>query len=159
MLNQKLLEILKEKNKTISFVESCTAGGASKYLAQVPTASSVLKGSLVTYQNEVKVQLGVDKNTIEEQTAVCFEVAKQMAKNGRAFFKSDYSLAITGWAGPSGGSGADPVGTVYFAVCGEGLECVERRTFSESNDRISLMNKAVEVAFEILLKSLAGEKN
>ncbi len=154
-MKDKILEHLKKNKKTLSFVESCTGGGLCRDFVLTPGASEVLRGSLVAYQDFAKENcLGISKSLIDEHTSVSEPVAKQMAQKGAAFFSSDICVSTTGWAGPSGGSAADPVGTVYFAVCGEGFELVERRTFKECNGREELMISAVDCAWKILGKAL-----
>jgi len=118
---------------------------------------------LVAYQDFTKENmLGVDVNIIKQFTSVSSECATEMSKKGADFFQSDFCLSTTGWAGPGGGTDADPVGTVYFAACGQGAESLERRTFSECNDRGSVMDSAVSHAWKVLhefLKNALETKN
>lgn len=156
-MKQKVFELLKQNNLSVSFVESCTGGGLAKDFVLIPGASEVLRGSLVAYQDFAKENsLGVDGELIRAHTSVSREVAFEMSKKGADFFQADFCLSTTGWAGPSGGTAADPVGTVYFAVCGKGFESLERRTFKECNDRSSLMEVAVQFAWTHLHKSLTN---
>jgi len=144
-------KLLKKHGKTLSFVESCTGGGLSKDFVLISGASDVLRGSLVAYQDFTKENmLGVDVNLIKQFTSVSSECADEMSKKGADFFRSDFCLSTTGWAGPGGGTDADPVGTVYFAACGQGAESLERRTFSECNNRSSVMDSAVAHAWKVL---------
>ncbi|MGH1467777.1 MAG: CinA family protein [Bdellovibrionales bacterium] len=155
MLKEQIFEYFKKNNKTLSLVESCTGGGLCRDFVLIPGASEVFRGSLVAYQDFSKNEcLKIDQKLINEHTSVSNVVAAEMSKKGASFFHSDVCLATTGWAGPSGGTAADPVGTVYFAVCGEGLELVERRTFTECNDRSSLMESANEYAWKMLARAL-----
>ena len=154
-MKEEVFKLLKKHNLTISFVESCTGGGLCKDFVLIPGASEVLRGSLVAYQDFAKENsLGVSGELIKTHTSVSSEVAFEMSKKGADFFQSDFCLSTTGWAGPSGGTAADPVGTVYFAVCGKGFESLERRTFKECNDRSSLMEASVQFAWTHLYKSL-----
>ncbi len=154
-MKEQIFEHLKKQNKTLSFVESCTGGGLCKEFVLMPGASKVFRGSLVAYQDFSKNKcLGIPQDLIDEHTSVSKTVALQMSKKGAFFFEADVCLATTGWAGPEGGTNADPVGTVYFAVCGEGFELVERRTFKECNDRKALMEKANEYAWKFLAEAL-----
>ena len=154
-MKEKVFELLKEQSFQLACVESCTGGGLAKDFVTLSGASKVLRGSLVAYQDFAKENsLGVSAKLIKTYTSVSKEAALEMSKKGADFFQADFCVATTGWAGPMGGSAADPVGTVYFAVCGKGLEYVERRTFSECNNRSSLMDCAVAHAWEVLHKFL-----
>lgn len=144
-------KLLEKHGKTISFVESCTGGGLCKDFVLNSGASEILRGSLVAYQDFTKKNvLGIDANLIDKFTSVSSECAVEMSKKGAEFFKSDFCLSTTGWAGPGGGTDADAVGTVYFAACGQGFESLERRTFSECNNRSSVMDSAVSHAWKVL---------
>lgn len=159
----KIFKYFQTQKLTLSFAESCTGGGLAKDFILLPGASEVLKGSLVAYQDESKIKnLGVSSDLIKKHTSVSFEVAEDMCKSGRLFFESDWCLATTGWAGPGGGTDADPVGTIYFAVCDKTSLWVERRTFRESNERENLMNEAVNFAWfflnSVIQKKFIGEK-
>ena len=148
-------ELLKKHKKTLALVESCTGGGLCKDFVLIAGASDVLRGSLVAYQDFAKENmLGIDAKVIRDFSSVSFECASEMSKKGADFFKADFCLSTTGWAGPSGGTDADPVGTVYFAAWGQGSEGLERRTFSECNDRSSVMESATSHAWKVLYKFL-----
>lgn len=150
-MKQACFELLKKHGKTLSFVESCTGGGLCKDFVLIAGASDILRGSLVAYQDFTKKNmLGVDADLIKRFTSVSHECASQMSKKGADFFQSDFCLSTTGWAGPGGGTDADPVGTVYFAACGQGVESLDRRTFSECNNRSSIMDSAVSHAWKVL---------
>lgn len=95
-LNKKIVKFLKEKNKTISFMESCTGGFLANSITNVSDSSHVLKVSLVTYSNEYKIKFGVTKNTIDKYTVYSKETAKEMAKSVSDFAKSDYGIGVTG---------------------------------------------------------------
>jgi len=150
-MKHKCYALLKKHSKTLALVESCTGGGLCKDFVLIPGASDVLRGSLVAYQDFTKENaLRIDHELIKDFTSVSFECAKEMSKKGADFFQADFCLSTTGWAGPGGGTDADPVGTVYFAAGGQGLESLERRTFSECNDRGSVMDSAVSHAWSVL---------
>ena len=151
----KIFELLKDNNINFSLVESCTGGGLAKDFVMISGASNFLKGSLVAYQDEIKVKvLNIDESLINKYTSVSEPVSKEMAKKGQSFFNSDFALSTTGWAGPGGGTAADPVGTVYFGLCGKGLVMVERRIFTESNDRECVMEEAIKYAWDFFYKEL-----
>ena len=157
-----VFNFLKKNHQTLSLTESCTGGGLAKDFILLPGSSEILRGSLVAYQDESKINnLGVSADLINKHTSVSFEVAEEMCKKGIQFFDSDWCLATTGWAGPGGGTDADPVGTIYFAVCDKTSLWVERRTFKESNNREDLMNEAVNFAWfflnSVIQKNSIGE--
>ena len=154
-MKHKIFNLLKEKNLSFSLVESCTGGGLAKDFVMISGASDYLKGSLVAYQDEIKENvLGVDEALIEKLTSVSDPVAKEMAEKGQKLFSSDLCLSTTGWAGPGGGTSADPVGTVYFGLCGKGLQAVERRTFKESNSRERVIEEAIHHAWDFFYREL-----
>ena len=95
-LNGKIVKVLKEKNKTISFMESCTGGFLANEITNISGASNILRVSLVTYSNEYKIKFGVSKNTIDKYTVYSKETAKEMAKNVSEFANSNFGIGITG---------------------------------------------------------------
>ena len=96
---EKLVKILKEKNKTISCMESCTGGLLASEITNINGSSDVFKLGLVTYSNEYKIYFGVSEQTIKEYTVYSNEVSKEMAYNACRIAKSDYSVGITGMIG------------------------------------------------------------
>lgn len=115
---RELVELAGRKGLTVSTAESCTAGMVASAIAGVPGASAVLRGGAVTYCDEVKHRvLGVDGETLAHHTAVSFETAREMASGSRSLFCADVAVSLTGYAGPGGGTAADPAGTVYIATC------------------------------------------
>ena len=95
-LNEKIVKILNEQNKTISFMESCTGGFLANEITNVSGASNVLKVSVVTYSNKYKMKFGVTKNTLEKYTVYSMETAKEMAKNISDFAASSFGIGVTG---------------------------------------------------------------
>ena len=113
-----IFELLKKNNKTLSIAESCTGGGISEYLTNLPGISQIFIGSIVAYSNEIKNKvLGISKSVIEEKGAVSAQVASEMALNIKNKFNTDISIACTGISGPGGGSKEKPIGTVFISVC------------------------------------------
>ena len=111
-----LLQQCRERGFKLRFAESCTAGALSASIASVSGASDVLDRAWVTYSNQAKIEeLDVDVSLLEEHGAVSEQVAKSMAEGGTAVHT--FCLAITGIAGPDGGSVEKPVGTVWMAIC------------------------------------------
>jgi nicotinamide-nucleotide amidase len=111
--------LLKEKGVTLSTAESCTGGYIAHLITRIPGSSGYFKGSVVAYSNEIKVKvLGVPETTLAEHGAVSEEVVREMAVNIRNRFHSDFSIAVSGIAGPEGGTAEKPVGTVWIAIAG-----------------------------------------
>lgn len=136
-LEKALVDMLIEKDLTIGTVESCTGGMISARLTNVPGVSAVLKNCFVTYSNKAKRKLvGVKKETLEKYGAVSKQVAKEMAKGLAALHKTDVAIAVTGIAGPDGGSEEKPVGLVYIACHVCGVTTVKEYHFKGNRDRI-----------------------
>ena len=93
---KKIVKMLKKKNKTISTMESCTGGLVASSITDIPDASIVLKFSAVTYSNEFKIKMGVDKKLIEKCTVYSIEVARDMANKISLFTNSNYGIGVTG---------------------------------------------------------------
>lgn len=93
---KRVVELLKEKRKTISTMESCTGGGVVNAITNIEGASEVLKFSAVTYSNEYKIEMGVDEKVIEKYSVYSIETAREMSKNIVEFSKSDYGVGVTG---------------------------------------------------------------
>ena len=136
-LEKALVDMLIEKDLTIGTVESCTGGMISARLTNVPGVSAVLKNCFVTYSNKAKRKLvGVKKETLEKHGAVSKQVAKEMAKGLATLHKTDVAIAVTGIAGPDGGSEEKPVGLVYIACCVCGVTTVKEYRFNGNRNRI-----------------------
>ncbi|MEM7480051.1 MAG: competence/damage-inducible protein A [Acidobacteriota bacterium] len=112
-------ELLRARGQTVVTAESCTGGLVAERLTEVAGSSAYFLGSTVTYTNDSKVDwLGVPRERIEAHGAVSEEVARAMAEGGRERWNADWCLAVTGIAGPDGGSEEKPVGTVHLALAG-----------------------------------------
>lgn len=110
-------KLLKDRHCTVATAESCTGGKVASLITSVSGSSEYYKGSVVSYCNEVKADvLGVSRADLEKYGAVSSTVAEQMASGVRRLLKTDYAVATTGIAGPTGGSEEKPVGTVWIAV-------------------------------------------
>ena len=90
------VELLKQSKKTISTMESCTGGGVANSITNIEGSSEILKFSAVTYSNEFKIKMGVDKNIIDKYTVYSMETANEMSKNISNFTNSNYGVGITG---------------------------------------------------------------
>ncbi len=133
-------QLLKERNETISLAESCTGGYISSLFTAIPGASNVFKGSIVPYTNEAKHSLlQVDDTIFNTVGAVSKECVEQLAKNVLKKFNSDYSIAISGIAGPSGGSIEKPVGTIWVAVANKEKCVCLKFLFGDNRQRNIIM--------------------
>ena len=116
-LSKRIISLAKARSMTVSGAESCTGGLIAKLLTDVPGSSSVFCGACVTYTNEIKMKLlGVAPDVIEAHTEVSFACAEAMAVGARQAMQTDIAYSTTGYAGPGGGTEADPVGTVYVGI-------------------------------------------
>jgi nicotinamide-nucleotide amidase len=126
-LEAAIIRVMTERQKTLALAESCTGGRISSRLTDVPGSSAVLLAGLVTYSNRAKIKfLGVRPETLAKSGAVSEPVAQEMAEGARRETGADYSLSVTGIAGPTGGSPEKPVGTVFIGLAGAGETVVER---------------------------------
>ncbi len=147
----KVITTLTEKGKTLVTAESCTGGLLGALLTEVPGASKVYLGGIISYAYELKEQcLGVDHDLLEEKGAICPEVAVQMAQGARVGLGADFALSVTGNAGP----GTDPlnpnVGEIYIACAGE-KTCVVVRLDLHGNreeNRVSACRKVLELLLQ-----------
>ena len=115
VLGRQIQEALYRNNETLCTAESCTGGKISLAIIAVPGASQYFKGSIVAYSNEVKENLlHVSHQVLEEQSAVCEEVARQMVVGACQAMQCDYAISTTGIAGPTGGTVEIPVGTIWI---------------------------------------------
>lgn len=118
-LEETLLDEMKNLNLSLALAESCTGGYVSHLITEIPGSSQVFLGSIVSYDNSVKVNsLGVEQKTLNDFGAVSEQTAIEMAEGVRQKLGSSYSIAITGIAGPGGGSVEKPVGTVWVSIAG-----------------------------------------
>lgn len=153
-LKQVAYDLLLEKNKTVCFAESCTAGMVSSEFVDIPGASQVFMGSVVSYGNKVKTNLlGVSDDVLENLGAVSRECAQEMAEGARKLLGTDIAVSITGIAGPTGESAAKPVGLVYLAISDEnGTEVKEVHL---SGNRSRVRHVAVLHAFNLIRMRLS----
>ena len=146
--SREVSEILWETEKTVSTAESCTGGRIAEAIIAVPGASKYFKGGIISYINEVKENLlGVDHQLLEEKTAVCEEVAIAMVKGACKALNTDYAIAATGFAGPTGGTKEIPVGTIWLA-CGRPEKVVTMKLEEDYGRDINLAiatNRAMEM--------------
>ena len=121
----------------IGFAESLTGGLISSSVVAIPGASAVLKGSIVSYTNEVKENvLGVSPDIISAHTEVSAECAKAMAEGAKSVLGVDLAVSVTGIAGPTGELPGKPVGTVYMGYCFRDISGALRLNFEGDRDTI-----------------------
>ena len=148
-----VVEQLRSLEKTVALAESCTGGLLANAFTDVPGASKVFAGSAVCYANDAKVNLlGVPECLIAQHGAVSAEVAAAMATGAIEKFGSDYAIAVTGYAGPGGGTDADPVGTVYFGYASPTGVWSQRVTLP--GDRLQIKQRAVNTALDFMRRKL-----
>lgn len=115
ILSKGIQELLYNSDKTLGTAESCTGGRIAEAIISVPGASNYFKGGIISYTNEIKERLlNVSHEVLEEQTAVCEEVAKEMVLGAIEALHVDFAVSATGVAGPTGGTPAIPVGTIWL---------------------------------------------
>jgi len=148
--------LLKSKQNTLSTAESCTGGEIAHLITSVAGSSSYYKGSVIAYENSVKIQLlGVQASTIEKFGAVSEQTVREMAEGARKLFDTTYSVATSGVAGPDGGSGEKPVGTLWIAVASEKEVVCEKRVFG--NDRTINITRFSLASLNLLRKQIIKE--
>ncbi len=149
-----LLEVLQSRGMMLSLAESCTGGMVQELITGIPGSSQAFKGGVVAYQNEIKAEvLKVSTADLEKFGAVSEEVVGQMASGVRELFQTRVSGAISGIAGPGGGTAEKKVGTVCFGICIDDEFYTETRHFDGSRDSIRI--KSAEYLLYMILKRLA----
>ena len=141
--------LLRERNATLSTAESCTGGSVASAIVSVSGSSDYFVGSIVSYSNSVKIEsLGVEKSALDSEGAVSKVVVEQMALGVKKRLNTDYSLALSGVAGPDGGTDDKPVGTVWIAVAGP--RGVRSKCFLFEKDRQRNIQRSVLTALNML---------
>jgi PncC family amidohydrolase len=155
VLAERLGPALRERGLTLATAESCTGGLVGHLITEVPGSSDYYRGGVVSYGDELKRELlGVAGHTLEQHGAVSAQVCLAMAEGARARLGASVAVAVTGIAGPTGGTDAKPVGLTYVAVAGEGGH--EVRRFVWNGDRHANKLASVGACLELLLEYLAG---
>lgn len=149
-----VLELARERNATVAVAESCTGGYLAHRLTNVPGASATFWGGWIVYSNAAKQQqLGVRAETLAEHGAVSEACARELAEGARARSGSTHALALTGIAGPSGGSPDKPVGTVYLALASVDRPTLVKRQFNPF-DRETFKYVSSQQALDLLRRRL-----
>ena len=155
-IEEAVLPLLKEKGMTFAAAESCTGGDVARRFTEIPGASAVFAGGVVTYTNEVKARLlGIDPALIEAKTAVSYEVAKEMAERVRALTGADIGVGVTGLAGPDG-DGVHEVGTVFVSMSVEGETFVRELHLGTKRTRSFIRRMAGNHIYDMMRRWLSG---
>ena len=158
IISREVSQLLWEMEKTVGIAESCTGGRIAEAIIAVPGASKYFKGGVISYVDDVKESLlGVSPEILAEKTAVCEEVAQQMVIGACKTLNTDYAIAATGFAGPSGGTKEIPVGTIWLA-CGTPEKQVTLKVFEDHGRDINLAI-ATNRAMQMFLDFLKSENN
>ncbi len=149
-------EMLRARGLTLSLAESCTGGLLGHRITNIPGSSDYFLGGVVSYSNEAKEKiLGVPHETLVNHGAVSEKTALAMARGARRLFGSHLALAVTGIAGPTGGTPEKPVGLVYIALSAEGVKQCQR--FVWPGDRLQNKAQSAEAALQLLISYLAEQ--
>jgi nicotinamide-nucleotide amidase len=153
-IEKETVRLLTGRKKTLALAESCTGGFIASQITNVPGASKIFLGGVVAYSNEAKRKfLGVRAKTLARHGAVSEAVATEMAEGARKRFGADFAIAVTGIAGPAGGTKTKPVGTVLLALAGAVGTPVEHKVNRFSREKFKKVT--ARQALELLQSNLA----
>lgn len=150
-LSHRIGEQLKRRQATVTTAESCTGGWIAKVFTDISGSSTWFERGFVTYSNEAKQQMvGVQETTLQQHGAVSEPTVREMATGAAKAAAAEYAIAVSGIAGPEGGTPDKPVGTVWFAIVGpEGRVLAQRQIFA--GDRDAVRRQSVAWALQTLL--------
>ena len=155
-IEETVLPLLREKGMTFAAAESCTGGEVAKRFTDIPGASACFVGGCVTYTNEAKARLlGIDPALIEENGAVSYPVAKEMAERVRALTGADLGVGVTGLAGPDG-DGVHEVGTVFVSLAAEGETFVRELHLGTHRTRSFIRRMSGNHIYDMMRRYLTG---
>ena len=153
ILEFEIAPLLRSLNWTLSLAESCTGGLISHRVTNIPGSSDYYLGGVNSYTNVVKQKLlGVQNETLTQYGAVSEQTVREMAAGARALFQSDVSIAVSGIAGPGGGSPQKPVGTVWIGLAIH--DALSAQVFRFFGDRLAIKNQSAEMALWLLFQAL-----
>lgn len=148
-----VLDLARSKSWTLVTAESCTGGLVAASLTEIPGSSDVVQCGLVTYSNMAKTDLlDVPVEMIARRGAVSEEVARAMAQGALEASNVDLAVAVTGIAGPGGGTPSKPVGTVHIAAARKGRPVLHQECHFDGMTRAEVRMKSVEAALALLLR-------
>jgi nicotinamide-nucleotide amidase len=152
-IERTVFDLLIKNGKTFASAESCTGGNIAHVVTLIPGSSEVFKGTAVTYATPMKTKvLGVPAETIAHYGVVSQQVVEAMAMGVRELMETDFGVATTGVAGPTGGSEENPVGTVWIGVAS--AQGVVAKRFNFGKDRENVINRATIAAYEMLRQEI-----
>ena len=152
-LEKSILDFMQARKLTLSVAESCTGGALSHTITRNPGSSAVFLGGAITYSNNLKeTVVGVSSQTLQQFGAVSEQTVLEMASGAIKAFKSDYSIAVSGVAGPDGGTEDKPVGTVWIAIANS--KKAKGKKYQFGNKRIQNIERSVTSALIMLFKLL-----
>ena len=156
-----LVKELSHRKQSIAFAESCTGGLLSSSITEIPGSSKVFKGSIIAYKNEIKNSiLNVPNDLLNYYGAVSEEVAESMAIGLKKLLKADWGIAISGIAGPGGGSEEKPIGLVYISIIGPNNKVKNiRKMFNPIRNRIDIQRLSVNECLNSLRLILLSKKD
>ena len=155
-VEEAVLPLLLEKGLHFAAAESCTGGDIARRFTEIPGASGAFLGGCVTYTNEAKARLlGIDPALIEQNGAVSYPVAKEMAERVRILTGAEIGVGVTGLAGPDG-DGVHPVGTVFVSMAVEGETYVRELHLGEKRTRSFIRRMAGNHAYDMMRRYLTG---
>lgn len=153
---KKIFEYLNKENKTISFAESCSGGNLSLLITKIPGASKVFKGSIVSYSRYSKESIiGIETKEIDLFSPVSQEIALKMAQNVREKFNSDFSIAVTGNAGPTSDGIKSSVGDCFIAISSKNEIFCEK--YQIINSRENFIKKVTENSFQLFIDKIINQ--
>ena len=156
-LASQAVALLKNKQLKLCFAESLTGGMISSGIVDVPGASAVFNGAVVSYVNDVKINvLGVSPSVIAKQTEVSYECAEQMASGAANMLSADIAVSVTGIAGPGGDMPGKPVGTVFMGIWYKGE--VSSVRLDLTGDRDAIRRKTTEEAYKKIIEMVGAEE-
>ena len=142
-----------KNNITLSVAESCTSGRLASMLTSLSGSSNYFRGGIIAYQNIVKIKnLNISSNLINQFTEVSHQVVKEMAKNSCLKFDTDFSVSTSGYAGPTGGTKLNPLGTIYIGVAAK--KKIVSKKFLLKGIRQNLIEEASIIALQFLYKEI-----
>jgi nicotinamide-nucleotide amidase len=157
-LEKAILDFMSARNLTLSTAESCTGGYIAHLITQHPGCSAVYAGGAVSYSYELKESmLGVQEETLNTFGAVSEQTVLEMAAGAVKHFNTDYAVAVSGIAGPDGGTAEKPVGTVWIAVASK--TDVQAKVFKFGNKRIQNIERSASAALTMILGRLKQDHN
>lgn len=152
-LLQLIIDTLRERKQTISFAESCTGGRIAASFTAISGSSDIFNGSIVSYSNEIKHEwLGVSEEILKNFGAVSSQCVEYMLKGIVKMAHADYGIAVSGIAGPNGGSKIKPVGTVFVGLINNDVIDIHHCNFA--GDRESVQKQSVDFAINLIAKHL-----